>query len=69
MTLCNPPQCFGTYDDTQYTDTSLSQEWRLWQFQVCTEWGYFFVRLSFYVSKGDANHHSRPLRLTQTTLE
>ncbi|KAF8446373.1 peptidase S28 [Boletus edulis BED1] len=34
-------ECFGTYDDTQYTNTSLTQEWRLWQFQVCTEWGYF----------------------------
>ncbi|KAF8557400.1 peptidase S28 [Imleria badia] len=34
-------ECFGTYNATQYIDTSLSQEWRLWQFQVCTEWGYF----------------------------
>ncbi|KAG6371555.1 hypothetical protein JVT61DRAFT_9261 [Boletus reticuloceps] len=34
-------ECFGTYNDTQYTNTSLTQEWRLWQFQVCTEWGYF----------------------------
>ncbi|KAF8139830.1 serine carboxypeptidase S28-domain-containing protein [Boletus edulis] len=34
-------ECFGTYDDAQYTNTSLTQEWRLWQFQVCTEWGYF----------------------------
>ncbi|KAG9314743.1 serine carboxypeptidase S28-domain-containing protein [Chiua virens] len=34
-------ECFGTYNDTQFTDTSLSQEWRLWTFQVCTEWGYF----------------------------
>ncbi|KAF5377966.1 hypothetical protein D9615_006701 [Tricholomella constricta] len=34
-------QCFGTFDDTQYQETSLDQDWRLWQFQVCTQWGYF----------------------------
>ncbi|KAF5344869.1 hypothetical protein D9758_011575 [Tetrapyrgos nigripes] len=36
-----PQVCFGTFNDTQYTDTSLSETWRLWQFQVCTQWGYF----------------------------
>ncbi|KIK69784.1 hypothetical protein GYMLUDRAFT_34181 [Collybiopsis luxurians FD-317 M1] len=34
-------ECFGTFDDAQYKDTSLGETWRLWQFQVCTEWGYF----------------------------
>ncbi|KAJ3510022.1 hypothetical protein NLJ89_g4906 [Agrocybe chaxingu] len=33
--------CFGTYDDEQYQDTGLDQDWRLWLFQVCTQWGYF----------------------------
>ncbi|KAJ7758085.1 serine carboxypeptidase S28-domain-containing protein [Mycena maculata] len=33
--------CFGTYDDLKYEATDISQEWRLWLFQVCTEWGYF----------------------------
>ncbi|KAG6868264.1 hypothetical protein C0993_005755 [Termitomyces sp. T159_Od127] len=33
--------CFGTYDDSQYQVTTLDQDWRLWQFQVCTQWGYF----------------------------
>ncbi|KIM40869.1 hypothetical protein M413DRAFT_445651 [Hebeloma cylindrosporum] len=33
--------CFGTYDDEKYLDTGLDQDWRLWLFQVCTEWGYF----------------------------
>ncbi|KAG6818369.1 hypothetical protein H0H93_005520 [Arthromyces matolae] len=33
--------CFGTYNDTQYQVTTLDQDWRLWQFQVCTQWGYF----------------------------
>ncbi|KAJ3833081.1 serine carboxypeptidase S28-domain-containing protein [Lentinula raphanica] len=34
-------ECFGTFDDEHYKDTSLSESWRLWLFQVCTEWGYF----------------------------
>ncbi|GBE84978.1 Probable extracellular serine [Sparassis crispa] len=34
-------QCFGTYDDVKFQDTDLSEIWRLWVFQVCTEWGYF----------------------------
>ncbi|KAI0695544.1 peptidase S28 [Cytidiella melzeri] len=35
-------QCFGTFDDTAYSGTSLDDTWRLWLFQVCTEWAYFF---------------------------
>ncbi|KAL0945264.1 hypothetical protein HGRIS_000775 [Hohenbuehelia grisea] len=34
-------ECFGTFDDEQYQGTDLSEDWRLWLFQVCTEWGYF----------------------------
>lgn len=34
-------QCFGTLDDSQYQVTDLSQDWRLWLFQVCTQWAYF----------------------------
>ncbi|KAH7909806.1 serine carboxypeptidase S28-domain-containing protein, partial [Hygrophoropsis aurantiaca] len=34
-------ECFGTFDDQQYLQVSLDQDWRLWLFQVCTEWGYF----------------------------
>lgn len=33
--------CFGSYDDTKFQNTDLSQRWRAWVFQVCTEWGYF----------------------------
>ncbi|KAG2370312.1 serine carboxypeptidase S28-domain-containing protein [Suillus spraguei] len=33
--------CFGTYNDSNFLVTGLDQEWRLWLFQVCTEWGYF----------------------------
>ncbi|KAJ6584032.1 serine carboxypeptidase S28-domain-containing protein [Mycena vulgaris] len=34
-------ECFGTYDDSKYEADDLNQDWRLWLFQVCTEWGYF----------------------------
>ncbi|KAG6853090.1 hypothetical protein C0991_006984 [Blastosporella zonata] len=34
-------ECFGTFNDSQYQITTLDQDWRLWQFQVCTQWGYF----------------------------
>ncbi|KAK1922604.1 serine carboxypeptidase S28-domain-containing protein [Papiliotrema laurentii] len=33
--------CFGSSDDEKFRDTDLSQTWRLWLFQVCTQWGYF----------------------------
>jgi hypothetical protein len=45
----NHKQCFGTYDDTKFQDTGLGQDWRLWLFQVCTEWGYFTVRTICFV--------------------
>ncbi|KAF8625999.1 hypothetical protein AX17_006722 [Amanita inopinata Kibby_2008] len=34
-------QCFGTFNDSAYQVTTLDQDWRLWQFQVCTQWGYY----------------------------
>lgn len=34
-------ECFGTGPDSDYQNTSLAQTWRLWTFQVCTQWGYF----------------------------
>ncbi|KAF7298731.1 hypothetical protein MIND_00820600 [Mycena indigotica] len=34
-------ECFGTWDDSQYEAADIDQTWRLWLFQVCTEWGYF----------------------------
>ncbi|KZV66837.1 peptidase S28 [Peniophora sp. CONT] len=33
-------QCFGTNDDSLYQETSLDQDWRLWTYQYCTQWGY-----------------------------
>ncbi|KAI0041437.1 peptidase S28 [Auriscalpium vulgare] len=34
-------ECFGTSDDSRYQVYDISQTWRLWMFQVCTQWGYF----------------------------
>lgn len=39
--------CFGTNDDSRYQVTDLDQDWRLWVFQFCTQWGYLTVRLAF----------------------
>jgi len=36
-------ECFGTYDDSKYTDVSVAATWRLWLWQVCDQWAYFFV--------------------------
>ncbi|KAI1463360.1 peptidase S28 [Daldinia caldariorum] len=32
--------CFTTYDPEFYAQDDISQTWRLWQYQVCTQWGY-----------------------------
>ncbi|KAF3920316.1 hypothetical protein AA313_de0210277 [Arthrobotrys entomopaga] len=37
----NLTQCIGTGDSPDFHGTSLSDSWKLWQWQVCTEWGYF----------------------------
>ncbi|KAK6333710.1 hypothetical protein TWF730_003893 [Orbilia blumenaviensis] len=33
-------KCVGTWDQKGYEGESLSDSWRLWSWQVCTEWGY-----------------------------
>lgn len=41
-------QCFGTITaPDQFKATDLSQTWRLWDFQVCTQWGFFMVCFVF----------------------
>ena len=39
--------CFGTNDDSRYQVDDPGQDWRLWVFQFCTQWGYLTVRLAF----------------------
>lgn len=62
LMFAHPIQCFGTFDDDQYTGTSLDNTWRLWLFQVCTEWGYFFVRF-YHGGSWRATDHSLYLRM------
>ncbi|BEJ15770.1 hypothetical protein CspHIS471_0503750 [Cutaneotrichosporon sp. HIS471] len=33
--------CFGNHNDPKFLVDDLDQTWRLWLFQVCTQWGYF----------------------------
>lgn len=33
-------QCFSTHNSTFYAQDDLSQTWRLWVYQYCTEWGF-----------------------------
>ncbi|KAI9163099.1 putative extracellular serine carboxypeptidase [Paramyrothecium foliicola] len=42
VTACEGDQddCFGTSDAQFMAQADLSQTWRLWPYQVCTEWGY-----------------------------
>ncbi|KAI0291929.1 peptidase S28 [Multifurca ochricompacta] len=35
--------CFGTNNDLIYQSTDLGEDWRLWTFQYCTQWGYLTV--------------------------
>ncbi|KAF2752720.1 hypothetical protein EJ05DRAFT_481023 [Pseudovirgaria hyperparasitica] len=32
--------CFGNYNVTFYEQDSIHDEWRLWPYQYCTQWGY-----------------------------
>ena len=34
-------QCFSSHDKSSYTPDSLSQTWRSWPYQYCTQWGYY----------------------------
>ena len=38
-------QCFGTNNDSLYQETGLDQDWRLWTYQYCTQWGYITVSI------------------------
>ncbi|KAI0005684.1 peptidase S28 [Xylariaceae sp. FL0662B] len=42
VSSCNQTQdeCFSTHDTAFYAQDDISQTWRLWPYQVCTQWGY-----------------------------
>lgn len=33
-------QCFSTHNATYYAQDDISQDWRSWPYQYCTQWGY-----------------------------
>ncbi|KAH8690818.1 putative extracelular serine carboxypeptidase [Talaromyces proteolyticus] len=33
--------CFSTHDYSFYLQDDISQDWRSWDYQVCTEWGFY----------------------------
>jgi len=35
--------CFGTNNASKYQASDLSQDWRLWIFQSCSQWGYLNI--------------------------
>lgn len=45
-------ECFGTSDALRYKVTSLVEDWHLWVFQYCTQWGYLTVRLLYSCCRG-----------------
>lgn len=34
-------QCFSTHNSTYYAQDDISQTWRSWPYQYCTQWGFF----------------------------
>lgn len=32
--------CFGTHNSTYYAQDDISQDWRSWPYQYCTQWGF-----------------------------
>ncbi|RDX51519.1 peptidase S28 [Lentinus brumalis] len=42
--IAQQDECFGTITNKEfYEQTDLSQTWRLWNFQVCTQWGFLMT--------------------------
>ncbi|TVY56542.1 putative extracellular serine carboxypeptidase [Lachnellula suecica] len=39
---CSPDQdaCFSTHNATYYAQDDISQDWRAWPYQYCTQWGF-----------------------------
>jgi hypothetical protein len=63
--------CFGTNDNVKYQVTDLSQDWRLWVFQFCTQWDHLTVRLIHPSSLFLCEHYlwqTAPLHSTPTII-
>ncbi|KAJ8128597.1 hypothetical protein O1611_g5034 [Lasiodiplodia mahajangana] len=62
----NQDDCFGTYDPTFYAQDSITQSWRLWPYQYCTQWGY--LQTGSGVPKNELPLISRTIDLEYSSL-
>ncbi len=53
-------QCFSTHNQTYYDQDDLSQSWRSWPYQYCTQWGYL---------QGGASVPQKQLPLISRTID
>ncbi|KAI1934339.1 low-affinity phosphate transporter [Ophidiomyces ophidiicola] len=59
-------KCYGTHDPAFYKQDDLEQDWRLWPYQFCTEWG--FLQTGSGVPKHIQPLISRVIDLEYTSL-
>ncbi|KAI1283522.1 peptidase S28 [Xylaria sp. FL0933] len=59
-------ECFSTYDTEFYSQDSISQSWRLWPYQYCTQWG--FLQTGSGVPKNELPLISRTIDLNYSSV-
>ncbi|KAI8626346.1 peptidase S28 [Xylariaceae sp. FL1651] len=59
-------ECFGTYDTDFYAQDNITQAWRPWPYQYCTQWG--FLQTGSGVPKDQLPLISRTIDLDYTSL-
>ncbi|KAI0471056.1 peptidase S28 [Xylariaceae sp. FL0804] len=68
VSLCTGSQdgCYSTYDESFYEQTDISQTWRSWPYQYCTQWG--FLQTGSGVPADQLPLISRTIDLEYTSL-
>ncbi|KAI0396841.1 peptidase S28 [Xylariaceae sp. FL0594] len=62
----NQDECFGTYNETFYKQDDITQSWRAWPYQYCTQWG--FLQTGSGVPKGQLPLISRTIDLEYSSV-
>ncbi|KAI0867613.1 peptidase S28, partial [Hypoxylon argillaceum] len=65
-TTTDQDECFSTYDTSFYAQDSISQSWRLWPYQYCTQWG--FLQTGSGVPKNQLPLISRTIDLDYSSV-
>ncbi|KAI1329068.1 serine carboxypeptidase S28-domain-containing protein [Xylariaceae sp. FL0255] len=60
-------ECYGTYNATFYAQDDLTQTWRTWPYQVCTQWG--FLQTGSGVPRNQLPLISRVIDLEYTSIQ